>query len=284
MALAGATGLLIADSNRATGSALLARIGRFLQRSYADEVDSMFPLVRLAERLMRLASYDDAMALAQQAFDALDRIEADRHWMRMQCARVRGLCAALSGLEADGEDQLVALRFELCDLPDTANEQARAARNALVELCARLTESGRLDAFLDASLARWRSATDAESLGKPWWPVALDEVPAAIRDAAARRLQQIPDASRTQRERGAIGSALLRAGQHEAALRELEAATTGQAPAPELLADLALAALQSNRPGAAERAVTALRQRTQSDPGDKRARFALAMAAQSLAR
>ena len=284
MALAGATGLLIADSNRATGSALLARIGRFLQRSYADEVDSMFPLVRLAERLMRLASYDDAMALAQQAFDALDRIEADRHWMRMQCARVRGLCAALSGLEADGEDQLVALRFELCDLPDTANEQARAARNALVELCARLSESGRLDAFLDASLARWRSATDAESLGKPWWPVALDEVPAAIRDAAARRLQQIPDASRTQRERGAIGSALLRAGQHEAALRELEAATTGPAPAPELLADLALAALQSNRPEAAERAVTALRQRTESAPGDKRARFALAMATQSLAR
>ncbi|MEY4831424.1 MAG: Serine/threonine-protein kinase PknB [Planctomycetota bacterium] len=284
LSLAGATGLLIADSNRATGPDLLARIGRFLQRLYADEVDSMFPLVRLAERLMRLGSHGDAMALAQQAFDALDRIEADRHWMRMQCARVRGLCTALSGSEAEGEDLLVALRFELCDLPETANEQARLARNALVELCARLSESGRLDAFLDASLARWRSATDSASLDKPWWPVAMDEVPAAIRDAATRRLQQIPDASRTARERGAIGSALLRAGQHEAALRELEAATSATTPAPELLADQALAAQKSGRLDALERAVTALRQLAESAPDDKRARVALEIATSLLAR
>ncbi len=284
LSLAGATGLLIADSNRATGPELLARIGRFLQRLYADEVDSMFPLVRLAERLMRLGSHGDAKALAQQAFDALDRIEADRHWMRMQCARVRGLCTALSGSEAEGEDLLVALHFELCDLPESANEQARLARNALVELCARLSESGRLDAFLDASLARWRSSTHSASLDKPWWPVAMDEVPAAIRDGATRRLQQIPDASRTARERGAIGGALLRAGQHEAALRELEAATSETAAVPELLADQALAAQKVGRLDALERAVTALRHQTESAPDDKRARVALAIATSLLAR
>ncbi len=280
LALTGATGLLIADSNIASGSALLVRIGAFLKSAYADELDTTFPLVRLSERLLRLGSHADAKALAAQSLELLGRIAADRHWMRLQAARVHGLSTALDGDEAAGERMLVALRDDLCELPASANEQALAAANALGELCSRLSAIGRFDAFCDSSLQRWRSASIDGADDRPWWLACADELPSFAHAAALAALRKTPESARSARERAALGSALLRTGATAEAFAVLEAAATQlPAPTPELLADLVRAAALLDHKDVAVRALESLEGAAEKPDATPRVRAAAARAA-----
>jgi hypothetical protein len=279
LALTGATGLLIADSNIASGSALLVRIGAFLKSAYADELDTTFPLVRLSERLLRLGSHADAKALAAQSLELLARIAADRHWMRLQAARVHGLSTALDGDEAAGERMLLALRDELCELPTTANEQALAAANALGELCTRLAAVGKFEAFCEGSLQRWRDASGDDAADRAWWLACADELPPFAHAAALATLRKTPESARSMRERAAIGSALLRTGANAEALAVLEeAAARLPAPQPELLADLVRAAALLGRKDTAIRALEALEDAAGKPDAAPRVRVAAARA------
>ncbi len=279
LALTGATGLLIADSNIASGSALLVRIGTFLKSAYADELDTTFPLVRLAERLLRLGSHADAKALAAQSLELLARIAADRHWMRLQATRVQGLSTALDGDEAAGERVLQALREELFELPSSANEQAIAAANALGELCTRLAAVGKFEAFCEGSLQRWRSASSDGEGDRAWWLASADELPSFAHAAALATLRKTPESARSMRERVAIGSALLRTGATAESFAVLEeAAVQLPTPQPELLADLVRAATLLGRKDAALRALEALESLAEKPDAAPRVRAAFARA------
>ena len=279
LALTGATGLLIADSNIASGSALLVRIGTFLKSAYADELDTTFPLVRLAERLLRLGSHADAKALAAQSLELLARIAADRHWMRLQATRVQGLSTALDGDEAAGERVLQALREELFELPSSANEQAIAAANALGELCTRLAAVGKFEAFCEGSLQRWRSASSDGEGDRAWWLASADELPSFAHAAALATLRKTPESARSMRERVAIGSALLRTGATAESFAVLEeAAVQLPTPQPELLADLVRAATILGRKDAALRALEALESLAERPDAAPRVRAAFARA------
>lgn len=282
IALTGATGLLIADSNIASGSELLVRIGSFLKSAYADELDTMFPIVRLAERLLRLGSYADATSLAAQSLQLLDRVAADRHWMRLQCLRIQGLSTALGGAESAGERTLVALHDVLCDLSDGANEQSRVARDSLGELCERLADASRFDSFCRDSLRRWR---ETGGDGRVWWIACSDEAPAFAHAAALAALQAVPEAERTALVRAALGSALLRSGDASSAWPILESAAAAcEPPPPELLADLVRAAARSGRKDQAQSAIRRLQDAAAQQASTPRERAAAKRAAAEIAR
>ena len=281
VALTGATGLMIADANIGNGSALLTRIGRFVESTYDDEVDAVIPVVRLSERMLRLGSLQDAKRLAAEGRATLDRLAIGRHWLRFQTERVLGLALSLDGEAAAGEVLLLALREQLRDLSPAANEHARAAANALKELCTRLQASGQLAGFLDASLLRWRKA----ALGTAWWPAEIDDAPPLARDLALGAVEAIGTEDRTALDRMTLGALLLRHDRSEPALVELEAAAA-KLPAPpcELLADLARARVRLGNRLGAEAAVLALEAVVAGGDASPRARASLARARSDLHR
>ncbi len=252
-------GLVLQDADYPANDELLMRLEAATRNALQDEFDLQLALGRQAEALLRRGAIAPALRLAKEVGTGLVAVLQQDHWLRLQMERLRGLCLSLSGEEAAGETALLNLQQRLRDLDNRANEQARAAANCMVELCARLETTALLEPFLTRSLARWQRAADETPELEPWWPARVAGLPATATELAARLVAATSAASRSAPTAAVLGALLLRAEHSEAALEALQRARQlGTSSTPELLADLVLAEVRLGHTVAADQAFAAL--------------------------
>lgn len=252
--------------------ALLSRIESIARSAYGDDAEFAIVLGRLAENRLRMGHVAEALALADEQLAACTRLRLERHWLSAQAARLRGLALFLDGDEVRGEAELLALRARTLPFATTGNARVRAAFEALDELARLLVARDDLAVVLGRSWSNHVTAADAP----PWWPSQLAAgAPNVFLLAALAHVQAQTghDALRS----ATIGSLLLRIGQAGPAAERLAAAVAAGRGAPEIVADLAIAAHLSDRADERDRALARLRAAadTADAPLSARAKFAL---------
>jgi hypothetical protein len=234
--------------------ALLSRIESIARSAYGDDAEFATVLGRLAENRLRMGHIAEALALADEQLATCTRLRLERHWLSAQAARLRGLALFLDGDEVRGESELLALRTRTLPFAATGNARVRAAFEALDELARLLVAREDLAVVLGRSWSNHVTAADAP----PWWPSQLaDGAPSAFLLAALAHVQT--QTGHDVLRAAAAGSLLLRIGQARPAAERLVAAVAAGRDAPEIVADLAIAAHLADRSDERERALAQLR-------------------------